>query len=376
MPSHGVPSGPVTVAGTDERETVVRWWREFAVDQCRGYSPLYERICAAVADEPDLIDLVLNAPWPGRQPNVLLAAVHDLVLRGVDHPLAERYDAGVDAPDAGTLFCDLVRRHRDDVAALLATRRTNTNECGRSAVLLPALRWAAGRIGQPVALLDGGTSAGLNLRLDRYRVDYDDGRSTGPADAPVRISCAVTGDAPIAAEAPAISARIGLDQAPVDLDDPAAVRWLLACVWPDTGRLPRTRAAIELAQREPVELVTGDLVDGLPGAAGRLPHGVPLVVTTSWVLAYLPRRERHRFVEVLAALSAGRPVAWISAEGPGAVDAFADAPDPPDPAAAPAGVELSVLGAMLFADGQATESVVLGRCHPHGASLHWTGPSR
>ena len=79
---------------------------------------------------------------------------------------------------------------------------------------------------------------------------------------------------------------------------------------------------------------------------------------------------------MLAALSAGRTVAWISAEGPGAVDAFADAPDPPDPAAAPAGVELSVLGAMLFAGGQATESVVLGRCHPHGASLHWTGPSR
>ena len=41
-----------------------------------------------------------------------------------------------------------------------------------------------------------GASAGLNLFCDRYRLDYGTAGATGPADAPVRIECAVLGGAP------------------------------------------------------------------------------------------------------------------------------------------------------------------------------------
>ena len=358
-----------------DREAAGGWWRHFAEHECRGYSPLYEAICHAVADAPDVLDLVLAAPSSGRRPNVLLAAAHDLVLRGVDHPLrplyerAERHEA-VDVAEAAGAFVDLVRRERSEVERLLSFRRTNTNECGRSAVLVPALRWATTEVGEPLALVDVGTSAGLNLRLDRYRIDYGNGRSTGPADSPVVITCTSTGPAPVEAMAPAIVARIGLDREPVDLDDPAEVRWLLACVWPDTGRLARTRAAIDLARREPVEVVAGDAVDDLARTVDRLPDDVPLAVTTSWVLAYLRPEARDHFVEQLAALSHDRAVVWISAEGPGVVPDV-KAPPATDDLGAPS-VTLSVLAATVFRDGTRERTTALGLCHPHGSSLAWT----
>ena len=351
-----------------DRATLAARWRRFGVEECRGYSPLYEQVCEAVAGDDDVLDLALDAPPSGRQPNVLLAAAHDLVLQGVDHPLADAYRQPDRASaDVGPLFCDLVRRHRGAVAALLATRRTNTNEPGRSAVLVPALRWFADRVDdRPLAVLDAGTSAGLNLHFDRYLLDYGDAGTTGPAGAAVRVACNLTGPAPIAPEAPAVLARIGLDRAPVDLEDEAEVRWLLACVWPDTGRLPRTRAAIDVARRHRIDVVRGDVVVDLEVAAGRLPADAPLAVTTSWVMAYVPRQHHEPVVHALARLSVRRPVVWISAEGPGVL-AHVDVVD--DPGAE--GVTRSVLAAIRFDRGGPTGVTVLGRCHPHGAALEW-----
>lgn len=374
-PSPGATTGrAATVAGVataEDREHLATWWRTFGEEECRGYSALYERICLAVAADEDVLDLACAAPPFGRQPNVLLAAVHDLVLRGVDHPLREVYEragagGSATADDAGSLFCDLVHQHAEDVARQLSFRRTNTNECGRSAVLGPALRWATDQVGEPVALLDAGASAGLNLHLDRYLLDYGEAGTMGPADADVRITCAVEGSPPIAAQVPVIADRIGLDRAPVDLDDPDEVRWLLACVWPDTGRLGRTATAIEVARRHPVPVVQGDLVDGLDIAVGRLVPEVPLVVTTTWVLAYLRRDARERFVSVLRGVGERRVVVWISADAPGVVPGVDVDPDPPG-----GDVRHSVLTGAVFRPGVGGGPTVLGRCHAHGSTLVW-----
>ena len=341
-------------------------WLHVADTACRGYSPTYDRICRTVAASDDVLDLVSEAPPRGHNPLLLLAAVHYLVLGGLDHPLAAVY-AGTSDADPGPLFADLCLAHRATVLDLLATEQVNTNEVGRSAVIGPALTVVASRLGAPLAHLDVGCSAGLNLLCDRYRLDYGLAGATGPISAPVQIQCTVAGGRPpISPLLPAIAERVGLDRQPVDVHDPHQIRWQLACVWPDTGRLPRTRLALEEARRTPATLVRGDAVEDVGNLIASLPSDATAVVTTTWVAAYFSPAQRRGFPDALAAASMTRPVVWISAEGRDVVELIPNEGPPPTMN----GVEASVLGLVTFRDGDA-EPELLGYVHPHGSTLDW-----
>jgi len=350
----------------DATRSLAAFWIYLADTGCRDYSPIYDRICRTVAESPEVLALVQEAPPTSHFPNVLLAAVHDLLLAGDPHPLGAVYRGESDA-DPGPLFVDFALGHRAPILELMASHHTNTNEVGRAAILGPAFTAVAARLGSPLALVDVGCSAGLNLFCDRYLLDYGPAGTTGPADAAVRIRCDVLGDAPIAPVLPSIAARVGLDRDPVDLRDDDAVRWLLACVWPDTGRLPRTRRAVEEARRDPPTIVAGDAVHGVTDLVLGLPADATAVVTTTWMLAYLPPARRVEFREVLAAASRARPIAWISAEGAGVVDTF-DGIAPPSDAQ---GAEASILGLVLCRDGSVTTTEHLGFVHPHGSWIDW-----
>ncbi len=341
-------------------------WLYVADSSCRGYSPIYDRICRTVAESDEVLDLVSEAPPLSHNPVLLLAAVHYLVLGGLDHPLAAVY-GGESEANPGPLFVDLCLHNREAVLELLATQQVNTNEVGRSAVIGPALTAVASRLAAPLAHLDVGCSAGLNLLCDRYRLDYGPAGATGPADAPVHIPCNVVGGSPpIAPTLPTITTHVGLDRAPVDLQDSEQSRWQLACVWPDTGRLARTRLALDEARRASLTIVRGDAVEKVGGLIDRLPADATAVVTTTWVVAYFSGEHRAAFREALAAASTTRPVAWISAETQGVVDLIPRDGVPSDPN----GLEWSVLGLVVFRGGEA-EAELLGYVHPHGSGLDW-----
>ena len=341
-------------------------WVYVADYSCRGYSPLYDRICRTVAENDDVLDLVCEAPPTGHNPVLLLAAVHYLLLGGLDHPLAAVY-AGESDADPGPLFVDLCLNHRDAILELLATEQVNTNEVGRSALIGPALTTVASRLGAPLGHVDVGCSAGLNLLCDRYRLDYGSAGASGPVGAPVEIRCdVVAGTPPIAPSLPTIAARVGLDREPLDLFDPRQSRWQLACAWPDTGRLPRTKRAHEEARRAALELVRGDAVEDVGGLIAALPSEATAVVTTTWVVSYFSPEQRSGFRDALAAASESRPVAWISADLRGVVDVIPTDGPPSDGN----GVEWSVLGLVTFRDGRA-EPELLGYGHPHGSGLDW-----
>jgi hypothetical protein len=71
-----------------------------ADSSCRGYSPLYDHICRTVAESDAVLDLVTEAPPEGHNPVLLLAAVHHLLLGGLEHPLAAVYAGESDADPA------------------------------------------------------------------------------------------------------------------------------------------------------------------------------------------------------------------------------------------------------------------------------------
>ncbi|MGB7049929.1 MAG: DUF2332 domain-containing protein [Acidimicrobiales bacterium] len=346
-----------------------RLWAWFARHQFRGYSPLYERIAEGVSVDADVLGLVREAPPEAHLPPVLLAAVHYRLLEGLDHPLAEVY-AGHSAADPVPLFLEICRDHGDEIAALLAVRRVQTNDCGRTGMLGPGLTWIAAQRPGDLALLDVGASAGLNLVGDRYRLDYGQYGATGSADSPVHVDCRVIGGSPpIASRLPPFLWRVGLDREPVDLADGDDARWLLACVWPDSGRLDRTAASIRLAQESPPPVRRGQALTGLARLLDEVDERAPTataVVMNSWSFSYFGREERVAYITLLSEASRRRPIAWLVAD-----DAVTVGEIPALDHGAVAGEHS--LGAVFFDDGRLTAGQPLASVQQHGAWIDWWG---
>jgi hypothetical protein len=222
-------------------------------------------------------------------------------------------------------------------------------------------------VGPIDALVDAGASAGLNLLYDRYRLDLDDHGVWGDADSAVRCGCAVSGPAPAPLSFVDVPIRIGLDRAPIDVTDPIAARWLLACTWPDTGRLERTRAAIDIASSLLPLVRRGDIVVDTGPLLTEIDGDGAVCVVTSWAFGYLDGGQRKGFVEALARAGTVRPIAWLSLEHPGAVRGIS-------PSAPPASVFAtapSLVGLTTFGRGGIEVQRALAHVHPHGSALEW-----
>jgi len=95
------------------RDELSQSWKTFSENECRGYSPLYERITKAVSENPDVLDFLLSSPLDKLHPNLLLAAVHDRVLQGLEPELFDIYYNKLSA-DVGAKFVDCVLRSQDE----------------------------------------------------------------------------------------------------------------------------------------------------------------------------------------------------------------------------------------------------------------------
>ena len=352
-------------------DQLAQLWRWFVTQEASRYSPLYAALVSAAADDDALLALVASAPESSQYPLMTLAAVHDLVLAGELPDLAAAYRGDVPADRAPSLFRTAVLDRRDHVLEILHTRFIQTNECGRATPLALALAVAAEAVGQPVALIDAGASAGLNLLYDRYRLEAGDHGIWGDPASPVVCECEVSGAPPHAVEFVDVPVRVGLDRNPVDVSDPAAARWLLACTWPDTGRLERTRAAIEMAQASPPHVRQGDLVADIGALLGEIEAEGAVCVVTSWTLGYLDTYQRAEFVAALAQAALVRPIAWVSLELPDVVPGI----DTKTPPLTTFSTAPSLVGLTICRRGRIESQRAVAHVHPHGEAFEWVGPS-
>jgi hypothetical protein len=361
------PPGRMRVRATDDQQlaALADLWRHFAEKETATYSPLYSAIAASVAEDDDLLRLIAAAPPQGHLPIMLMAAVHFVLLGGATHPLRDAYRGGRPLAEAPTLFRDFCLSHADELHALLGSRRIQTNECGRSAVLALALARVADDIGEPSVLLDAGASAGLNLLYDRFHLDYGSLGSLGDPASPVHIACEVLGSDHLPTNLPDVPCRLGVDRAPIDVTDTEAARWLLACTWPDTGRLERTAAALALAAEHPPIVEAGDIASDLATTLDGIEGDGLAVVVTSAAVIYLARHERLQLVESLQTAAQRRPVAWLSFDVAGVIDLF-DQPSVTETR----DIEACVAGLVTFGT-RSDQARALGLVHPHGAWLRW-----
>jgi hypothetical protein len=275
----------------------------FAREQAHGVSPRYERLALAVADRPVLGAALLAAPEPLRAPDLLFGAAQ-YVVRGeaAGHPLGAYLPTlgGFREPGDGLVeaFASLADEYGHALARVCATRSVQSNEASRCAVLRPALGLAAQLVGGPLALVELGTSAGLLLLPDRYGYVYKGPTEfrCGRVDAPPRLvfDCKVRGPGyPEGLDVePDVAARVGIDVAPLDADDPDDVRWLRAAVWPEhIARLGRLDAALDEVRNVRPELRRGHAGELIGPVLEEVEPGlVPCVIATN-VLGYLPADE-------------------------------------------------------------------------------------
>ncbi len=301
----------------DVSSAVLRW-SEAAVD-----SPMYEYLATRIASDERMLRVVAQIE---RTPplNLLFGGVRMGLT--TDDALAAWYPvlAGEGARLPDDELWDTFRAHvldrEDALLEIAASHRTQTNEAGRSAAVLPWIVEAAERFGEPVHLVDVGTSAGLNLCLDRFDHDYGDGIVPAglPASTSLTLHCENRGRFDLPAATPPIASRIGLDLNPVDATDPAQAAWLEALVWPEhVDRLERLRAALAIRAETPVDLIAGDAIALLPTLEHTLPPGPVVVMHT--VMAYqLTHSQQLDLDAAVTELSKHRRVARVAMEPAGA----------------------------------------------------------
>lgn len=266
----------------------------FAATEVEETSPLYYQLAIAVAGDPDLLALASTVRSGQPPANMLFGAVHYLLLEQSSLALARYFPDLSAAPlphtDAAPVFRAFCLEHCNVIVDLLRTRLVQTNELRRCAYLLPALSYTAMVAQRPLALVELGASAGLNLLFDRYTFHYDLGAlrlCAGAVHSAVKIDarCLLDPAVELPIALPAVSHRIGVDLSPVNLANDDSARWLRALIWPEhTDRVQRFEQARRVWLQDPPILVQADALDFLPSALGVLPETVAPVVFHTHVL--------------------------------------------------------------------------------------------
>lgn len=334
------------------------------VDFPTSGAPLYAAIADKLADDDDLLALAATTREGQPPPNLIFAAVHYLLLSGVEHTLRTYYpDLTPDpapAADAFPHFRNFCLEHRDEVTRIIQSRLVQTNVLERSALLLPGFASEAAPLNTTeFATIEIGASAGLNLLWDRYHYSFAANAygdvTWGDDESPVAISIDVRDERalpPIPSDLRA-TWRIGVDLDPVDLADEDAVLWQRALIWPERiDRQHRLQAAREMMLASPVQVVKGDAVQLLPSLLAEAPTDVPLVVFASYTLYQFPKEARARVVDLIAAHARTHPTALITL------------------GTLRMGEPHGTLELTLFNDGQ-LRTTALAHGHPHGVWIEW-----
>jgi len=288
-------------------------------------APMYARLCAAVAEglTRDSKTGARILDWAGEPtrdalPLRFFGGLHSLVRAGKDAGLAAVFRGDVTEPEAIAAALNAALMAHDDAVLPWLDGPPQTNEPGRSGALMLGLMEVARHHGPKIELLEIGSSAGLNLLIDRYAFDLG-GIAMGPADAPVTIRPEWKGEAPNPAPIEFVSVR-GCDVQPLDATDPAVEERLLSYVWPETpARGERLKTAIAMQREKHVDLVRADAADWLEARLAEPQEvGLTRVLMHSVVWQYLPEAVADRIRATMRAAADRatdeRPLGWVMME--------------------------------------------------------------
>ncbi len=342
-----------------------RRWLTYVPHSFERLSPLYAHLYARMQQDPEifaLLDLIeKNQPIPV----LFFSVISFLVLAAPEQAFAHFYPTlhpfTRPVHEAYPVFRQFCLTHQQELRSLLPVARLQTNEVARCAQLLPAFTLVFQRGGaQPLAQVELGTSAGLNLLWDRYRYRYRSQAAIpqvlGNLDAPVLIPCQLQGvhRPPLPFSLPAVAQRVGIDLAPLNLHAEEDVRWLRACIWPEEReRSRRLEATLAFARQQELPILKGDACELLPPLLSQIPLEQTLCVWHSFALNQGPAHVRERIDAQLRGASQERTIYRIALEA--------------DPLrGGPPRLEL-----LTYRAGALVQSEWLATCSFHGEEMEW-----
>ncbi len=326
-------------------------------------SPLTGQLCLAFSQSLDeatkvgaaLANLSDRFAKNDLVPIRVMGALHALARDG-HHPELAAYYPPNPVADTGALW--------GAIAPLLDSEHAHferylqqvpqTNEVGRSALLMAGLLEVANYTRTPLRLFEIGASAGLNLILDRYRYRFGDA-VWGDANAKLCLQPTWIGESPPVAARLEVLERFGADINPLNLGDRQERARVLSYIWADQlDRFTRIEAAIETALLDLPCIERMDAADWLEARMNvHGDAGVTQVLMHSVVWQYLADATRARIEAHMLACAAKasmqRPLAWVRFElNEGSSDA--------------------VLSVTVWPEGQSRE---LATAHAHGSSVKY-----
>ncbi len=308
-------------------EDIAEYFQHFAEVEPGENSPLYYAISKGIVNEPELLKLAQQTRYGQPMANMILGSTHYLLLQNPDQELAKYYPSitgKIEKTDDHLvpLFKDFCLKNKDEIEQLLTTKLVQTNAINRCAYLMPMFNLIAQENdNKPLALIDIGTSASLNLYVDDYQYEYligDTKKSFGPVDSHIKVRSEIRQDLfPTFGEMARIERRIGIDQNPLDLTQDENALWLKSLIWADhLDRFQRMSAAVQMVQDKPkAELLKGSSIDDFKGVVKGINEDMTLVIFHTHVLYQFSEEARQDFWNWLDELGQERDFYYIGAEG-------------------------------------------------------------
>ncbi len=214
------------------------------------------------------------------------------------------------------LVADLVA-HRDHYGRYLESP-PQTNEVGRSAIMIGGYLQIAAETNLPLDVREIGSSAGLNLSFDQFSYQLGDVRLGGQTSR-VHLAPKWQGAALAASELPVVRSRMACDIAPLDIRSPETRLRLQSYVWADQlERMERLQGALDIAEQQNVRVEEASADIFVERVLQARDPGAALVISHTVMWQYMPQELRRHIRDLIT--SAGdvaqsdAPLAWLRFE--------------------------------------------------------------
>src|ERR1700682_1299979 len=306
-------------------DLLARRFKRFAKTKCLGSSPLYYHLSQRIAEDHELLALASHCRGDQPTPTLFRGAVHFLLLNGIRDPLARFYStlttSALSPEEAYPHFRVFCFNHQEDLLPLPSDHLVQATEIRRCSYLMPAFCLISSLAQRSsLALVEVGTSAGLNLLWDRYGYHYEPNIQRGNTQSKIQIGCLWRGDKrPVLPERlPVVVSRVGLDQHVLDLTDENNHQWLKALIWPEQlDRIRLLENAVEEIRKFPPSLKEGSVLELLPSVLKSIPSDVTPVLFHTHTLHQFSTETRNPFLALVAEEGRRRELFHLSGEGSG-----------------------------------------------------------